>query len=226
MIRGPRFAWTGVFTSLLLVFGCLVPARAAPMGPIKVANASDLSLPATDTPPGFTARPDRDQLVSPAILRSWYGAHLQGSLKHEGFLVGYHGWLDGAGTPDLPFVTYDMYAFGSSQGAQAGQATLSRLVQGLQTASQDARLPSNTTTWTDGTETFGAGNQAFAVSEVVFQQANVLVIVVAFNQGGTANAISEALRNATTVGVSCETFLKAREAASIRHAGTKSPVVP
>jgi len=223
VIRGPRFAWTGVFAALVLLFACLVPARAAAMGPIKVANASDLSLPATDTPAGFTARPDRDQLVSLAILRSWFGAHLQSALSHEGFQVGYHGWLDGTGTPDLPFVTYDMYAFGSSRGAQAGQTTMSRLVQGLQTASQDARLPSTTTTWTDGTETFGAGNQPFAVSEVVFQQANVLVIVVAFNQGGTADAISEALRNATTVAVSCETFLKAREAASTRHAGTKPP---
>ncbi|HEY8287313.1 MAG TPA: hypothetical protein VIJ28_23240 [Chloroflexota bacterium] len=225
MIRGPRRTWVGVFAALALVFACLAPARAASMGPIKVANASDLSLPATDTPAGFSARPDKDELVSPGTLRSWFGAHLQSALNHEGFLVGYHGWLDGPDIADLPFVTYDMYAFGSSRGAQAGQLTLSRLVQGLQTSSQDKRLPSNTTTWTDGTETFGAGNQPFAVSEVVFQEANILVTIIAFNQGGTADAISEALRNATTVAVSCETFLKAREAAS-HSAGTKPAAAP
>lgn len=226
MTRRWRCTWVGGFAVLALVSACLAPAWAASIGPVRKVNSADLRLPAVDTPPGFTPRPERDQVVTTGLLGSLFGSHLQGTLAHDGFRVGYHGWLDGANTADLPFVTYDIYAFGSIEGAQAAQTTLSRLVQGLQTTSQDSRLPKNTATWTDGTETFGPTNQPFAVSEVVFRRANLLVTVIAYNEGGTANAISEALGNATTVAVACETFLKSRVAASSRPPGASSAVLP
>lgn len=209
-MRRLRAAVIGCLAALAVACAGMLPSHAAAMGPILVDNAADLSLPIAKIPTGFTAHPEKEQQVTASVLRGMYGSSIQGTLQREGFAMGYHGWLDGANTPDLPFVTYDMYAFGSSREAQNALNTISRLVQGLQTATQDPSLPSNAMTWTDGTETFGPTNQAFAVSEVLFHRANVLVNVIAFNQGATSDAISEALRNATKVSVACDAFLKSR----------------
>ena len=219
--------WAGWMISLAVLLVMLIgplPLHAATMGPIKVENATDLSLPTADIPAGFASRPRKEQQMTAAVLRSLFGTRIQGMLQHDGFAMGYHGWLDGANTPDLPFATYDMYAFGSSRGAQAALTTVGQLVQGLETATQDASLPSNARTWTDGTETYGASNQAFSVSEVAFHRANVLVTVLAFNQGATANGISEALRNATLVAVACDSFLKSRLA--IPRQSVVTPLAP
>src|SRR6185312_13038485 len=110
-----------------------------------------------------------------------YGTKIRKIFAQNGFAFGYHGWLDGANTPDAPFVTYDMYAFGSSRGAQTGLDTIVSVVQGLETTSLSSTLPPNARTWTDGTETYGQTNQPFSVSEVLFHQGNVLVNVVAYN---------------------------------------------
>ncbi len=124
--------------------------------------------------------------------------------------MGYHGWLDGASTPDLPFVTYDMYAFGSDRGAQAAMNIIAGLVQGLETTTLDKSLPTNARTWTDGTETFGPTNQPFSVAEVVFFQGNVLVNVIAYSGGDSSDVISEALKNAGTTAAACNSFLKSK----------------
>jgi hypothetical protein len=188
----------------------LSAATAAGMGPIQVTKATDLRLPASAIPSGFTAHRARENGITSARLGSLYGAKIRKVLDQNGFTLGYHGWLDGSNTPDAPFVTYDMYAFGSSRGAQAGLDTIVGVVQGLETTSLGSTLPPNARTWTDGTETFGSTNQPFSVSQVLFHQSNVLVNVVAYNTGNSSDSISEALKNASIVAAACEAFVKAK----------------
>ncbi len=187
-----------------------LPANAASMGPIQVTKAGDLRLSASVIPAGFTENPANESGITAASLKAWYGAKIQKTLSHGGFFSGYHGWLDGASTPDLPFVTYDMYAFGSDRGAQGATNTITGLVQGLETTTLDKSLPSNARTWTDGTETFGASNQPFSVAEVLFYQGNVMVNIIAYSEGDSSDAISEALKNAGTAAAACNSFLKSK----------------
>jgi hypothetical protein len=191
-------------------------ASAATMGPIQVTKVTDLRLPASAVPTGFAAHPANESGITSASLKAWYGAKIQKTLNHGGFFMGYHGWLDGASTPDLPFVTYDMYAFGSDRGARGGMKVLTGLVQGLETSTVDTSLPANVRTWTDGTETFGPTNQPFSVAEVLFYQGNVLVNIVAYSGGNSSDSITEALTNAGTAAAACNAFLKSRIPAASR----------
>jgi hypothetical protein len=203
-----------VLIFLLCCLPAVIPgpstASAASMGPIQVTTVNDLRLPASAVPPGFTANLANESGITSAGIKAWYGAKIQKTLDHGGFFMGYQGWLDGALTPNLPFVTYDMYAFGSDRGARGGMNTITGLVQGLETTTLDKSLPTNARTWTDGTETFGPTNQPFSVAEVVFYQGNVLVNVIAYSGGDSSDAISEALNNAGTVAVACNTFLTSK----------------
>jgi len=186
------------------------PTTATGMGPIQVTKAMDLRLPDSAVPAGFTANPARENVITTTVLGAQYGTKIRKALAKGGFALGYHGWLDGPNTTDAPFVTYDLYAFGSGRAAQTGLEKIESVVQGLETTSQDPTLPRNARTWTDGTETYGQTNQPFSVSQVLFHQGNVLVNVVAYNAGNSSDSISEALRNASIVAAACEAFVKAK----------------
>ncbi len=223
-MRGMRGAWVSSIATVVLLLAGMLPAGAATIKLIHVTRPADLRFPAAYVPSGFAVQPSKNQVLSDAVLKPLIGTHTLRIFHQNGWTTGYHGWLNAIDPTGAPFVTYDMFAFKSARGAQAAQDAFAQLVQGLEISTQGSSLPANTRTWTDGTETFGPNNQPFAVAEVVFHMANVLVNVTGFYAGGGSDAISAALHDATIVAGASAKYLNTRLTAA--HPAHKSLLLP
>ena len=200
--------WVSGILAALLVAASLSPTQAAE-SLITAAKATDLMLPAAQIPADMLFRSDQSGPITAKTLAPLIGASMLHTFQQNGWLLGYHGWLDARIPASAPFATYDIYTFANTKGAQLTRLTYQGEIPGVQyTAQVSSSLPKSATVWTD-TGQFGASGY-YAEAEVLFRVANVVGDVTGFSVATSAQdaqAITTALGQATEATAACVHWL-------------------
>lgn len=199
--------WIGCLAAILVLAATLAPVQAA-SDAIDVASARDLILPASQIPADMVARLDQSMPITDKTLAPVIGSMMLRTFHQNGWISGYHGWLDSRSSVGAPFVVYDLYGFKTSQGAMIGRLAYQNQMLGVQASIQNDALPKSALVWTD-TGTFGNG-QPYTVAEILFRVSNVVGDVTGFYVGSDSQAAASALQQATEVTIACAHWLSTR----------------
>lgn len=214
----------GGLSAVLLLAAICSPTQAAE-SLISAAKAADLMLPIAQIPTDMQFRPDQSGPIVAKGLSPLIGVSMLQTFQQNGWLLGYHGWLDAKVSTNAPFATYDIYTFANTKGAQLTRLAYQGEIPGIQyTAQVSSTLPKSATVWTD-TGQF-ATTSYYAEAEVLFRVANVVGDVTGFSvatSGQDAQAISTALGQATEATAAYVHWLSGRVRAP-GHAGL--PLLP
>jgi len=216
--------WVGGLAAALLLAAACSPTQAAE-SLITATKAADLMLPLAQIPTDMRFRADQSGPIVAKGLAPLIGTSMLRVFQQNGWLLGYHGWLDAKASASAPFATYDIYTFANTKGAQLTRLTYQSEIPGIQyTAQVSSTLPKSATVWTD-TGQFGASGY-YAEAEVLFRVANVVGDVTGFSvaaSGQDGQAITTALAQATEATAACVHWLSGRLQAPA-HAGM--PLLP
>ena len=223
-MRGVTRWWVGGLSAALLLAAICSPTQAAE-SLISAAKAADLMLPTAQIPTDMQFRPDQSGPIVAKGLAPLVGTSMLHTFQQNGWLLGYHGWLDAKVSTSAPFATYDIYTFANTKGAQLTRLAYQGEIPGIQyTAQVSSTLPKSATVWTD-TGQFGATGY-YAEAEVLFRVANVVGDVTGFSvatSGQDAQAITTALGQATEATAAYVHWISGRVQAP-GHAGL--PLLP
>jgi hypothetical protein len=185
-----------VLIVLLGLQGGAMLTRAAGSSPIDVSTAASLALPDSALPAGYTVQPMESYPITRASKLPQLGKELMAQFLREGWLSGYHGWLDATDRSWNAFLTYDFYGFKSTRGASNVTGSLAGLVLGVQTTVAAKRLPAGAQIFIDGTGSYGPEQLPFVAVEVVYRVQNVVADVTGYFAGSTV-AATDAATSAT-----------------------------
>jgi hypothetical protein len=198
-----------IAVALALALSALLPSAAARSGVSAAVSPVDLSLPAGYVPAGYVAVPANSYALTRAGMVPLLGNYLTGVFVHNGWSAGFHGWLEASDPSGAAFVTYDLFEFRTTAGAQSVLTPYLDLMSGTETVLSDSRLPAGAAVFLDTAGTYGPG-KPFAAAEVVFCLHNVLADATGYYDGGDAAADNGAVAAAIGAVAPIAAWLRAR----------------
>jgi hypothetical protein len=191
VIRSLRGATAAVVLAIGLLALTLLPAQADD-ALVPLNGSGSLTIPGAAVPNGFSVDGLQSYPITKSSLSTTLGEHASVLFQNDGWVTGYHGWLNADDLTYKAFVTYDFYGFKTESGAAAASNLMLGLALGVQTPMAPGKLPPNTEVFVDSTGTFGPDLKPFVAVEVVFYVQNVLADVTGYYEGGGSTATDDA----------------------------------
>jgi hypothetical protein len=198
--------WVGVVLALGLLALTLSPAQADSIL-VPVDGPGNLIIPNSALPAGYAAEPVQSNAMTFASLLPTLGKHAYALFQHDGWVAGYHGWLNSNDMTYKAFLTYDFYGFKTAAGAEAASNLVLGLALGVQTPTSQNGLPSNAEVFVDSTGDYGQDLKPFVAVEIVFRVQNVLADVTGYFEGGDSKTIDDATNGSISAASSIGNWL-------------------
>ncbi len=195
-----------VVLALGLLALAVLPARASNTL-VHVDGPGSLAIPATAVPAGYTIDSSHSGAITRQSLLPTLGKHVSSLFQRDGWVTGYHGWLNATDLTYKAFVTYDFYGFKTANGAEVDTGYILGLALGVQTPTAQGRLPTDAEVFVDSTGEFGPELTHFVAVEIVFRVQNVIADVTGYYEGGDSTTIDAATNGAIQAASSIDGWL-------------------
>ncbi len=205
-------SWIFAVLTLCLLGLTLQPARAGSTL-VPADSPSSLAIPGSAVPTGYTVDGMQSHAITNQLMLSTLGQHASKLFQQEGWVTGYHGWLNANDLTYQAFITYDFYGFKTAIGAQAAASLYLGLALGVQTPTSNGALPPDAQVFVDSTGDYSTNLndlQPFVAVEVVFRIQNVLADVTGYYRGGDSQTIDDATTGSISAATTISTWLSER----------------